>query len=48
MRELKGMEHLLDLDYAKRTDRRFHALGMKVDPAWSEIGRQFVQDQKDG
>ena len=48
MRDLKGMEHLLDLDYAKRTDHRFHALGMEMDPAWGEIGRRLAQDQKDG
>ena len=48
MRDMKGMEHLLDMDYAKRTDHRFHALGTKMDPGWPEIGKRFAQDQKDG
>jgi len=34
---MKGMEHLLDLDYAGRTDHRFHALGMPMDPDFWRI-----------
>ena len=48
MRDFKGLEHLLDMDYAKRTDHRFHSLGTRMDPGWGDIGKRFVQDQKDG
>ena len=46
MRDMKGMEHLLDLDYARRTDHRFHALGTPMDPGWGRIGKQFAEDQQ--
>ncbi len=44
MRDFKGFEHLIDPDYAKRTDHRFHALGMRMDPGWFEINRQYGVD----
>jgi len=34
---MKGMEHLLDLEYARRTDHRFHALGMPLDGSFWRI-----------
>ena len=45
MRELKGMEHLLDLEYAKRTDHRFQSLGVKMDPEWHALGRRAAADR---
>ena len=44
MRNFAGFEHLIEPDYAKRTDHRFHALGMRMDPAWFELGRQSRRD----
>lgn len=44
MRNLKGMEHFIDPEYAARTDHRFHALGGEMAPGWGEIGRQRSRD----
>lgn len=45
MRNFKGMEQFIDLEYAARTDHRFQSLGMKMDRGWGEIGKQRNQDQ---
>jgi len=45
MRNLKGMEHLLDLDYARRTDHRFHAIGTPMDKGWGQLTSRFAKDQ---
>ena len=46
MRDFKGFEHLIEHDYARRTDHRFHALGMRMDPGWGEIGRRHNRDRQ--
>lgn len=47
MRDFVGMEHLFDMDYAKRTDHRFQSIGVPMDKDWAAIGRRFHQDQQD-
>jgi argininosuccinate lyase len=34
MRDFKGMEHLIDEEYSRRTDHRFHAMGCFLDDEW--------------
>ncbi|MBN1557052.1 MAG: hypothetical protein JW951_02765 [Lentisphaerae bacterium] len=34
MRDFKGMEHLFDEAYSRRTDHRFHAMGCFLDKDW--------------
>lgn len=45
MRDFRGFESLIDEEYARRTDHRFHALGMRMDPRWFELGRQYEEDR---
>lgn len=44
MRNFKGMEHLFDEDYARRTDHRFQALGTPMAKGWGDIGRRRAKD----